>query len=134
MPVADAASIKEYTTLEQAAEKAAKRLPAAEREVRQHVGDDLYDAIAADDTHPQREALIEGESLLGIYYALPVMNLTVERTGRVVRATGFNETREESMSKRELDAYRDDLRRQALEALPVEATTETDDLDFIGAV
>lgn len=128
MSLATKESIEEHTGAAlPAAEKAMSRARAAEREMREHLGDTLYDAIEADGAHEDREDATEAESLLTLYYALPILNVKPEQDGDIIRSTGFDQSRRDKMSRRELQAYRADLYDQAMNALPARATSARDD-------
>ena len=128
MPLATAQSLEEnLPILPRAASYAMKRVAAAEREMRDHLGDKLYGELEGDTTHKHHAAAEEAESLLVLYYALPVMNLSVQEDGEVIRSTGFDQSREELMSHDELEAYRTEIYQQAMTALPSVAAGERDE-------
>ena len=123
MALATVSSIAQATGLDAAylAGSDARALQ-AEREARQVLGDTRYDEIVASGSGADYDALVEAESLLALYHALPLMNLMLTERGGIIRATGAEESREELIGKRELDSYRAELKRQALTILQRLAT------------
>lgn len=115
MALADEVDIHEYAGFPPSvASKFKPRLPSAERKLRSEITSRGYDAVAADQDHPARDAVVEAEVLLTVYYGLPFANLKLDEGGHAVRAEGWDQSRRETMSHSELGAYRDDLWEQAM--------------------
>lgn len=126
MALATKSSIAQATGLEEAyLDGVEARAAQAERHVRGVLGDARYDEIASLGSGADYDALVEAESLLALYYALPLKNLYLTEKGGIVTATGVEESRTELMRAFELDRYRSELRRQA-EAILARLQTEPD--------
>ena len=114
MPLADLNSIIENNSLEYAvAEKVFKKITQAENMLRKWIGDTKYDEILVDTTHTYYDELKLAESLLCFAIALPRLNMYIREKGGLVKATGFNETRNQIMGKRELNAYQREIYHEA---------------------
>jgi hypothetical protein len=110
MPVAAQSDIETYTTLDgNRSSQAAEFLTPAEDQVREWVGDDLYDNRSADD----EDRIKAAEALLAADMALPTLNLLVQDGFGIIREKGFEQQREQLMGRRELNAYGNDLRALA---------------------
>lgn len=98
-------------------------LPQAERSIRCLIGSDKYDELVAVTDSSSAILIAEKErakhalALYAWYHATPFLNLTPADCGGFVRATGFDSSRVEIMSKRELDSYRKEAKAQAVELL-----------------
>ena len=87
----------------------------AEKQMRRLITDAVYDdysARPADD--PDRVRAVQCESFLTCFYAFPFLNLRPTTKGGFVKATGFDQNRNELMSKYELDRYRHEYYKRAL--------------------
>lgn len=118
MPIATIVDIIEHTGLEpDVAQKAERKLPLASQRVRKLVGDLYYEALEAaaegGEQYERRQRVVQAECLLAYADALPELNLRLTEKGGLVRSTGYGESRQSLMSKRELDDYRLDLTAQA---------------------
>lgn len=91
------------------------------------IGQSTYTTLSAlPDADADRERADRAESALALYYAMPFLNLRWTEIGGLVRAVGFDQGRTELMSKRELDAYRGELYKEAMTLLSEWITEETD--------
>lgn len=101
----------------------APKIAVAEQSVRCLIGDTKYDELLSlDETASaallaEQERVKHAEALYAWYHASPFLNLTPADCGGFVKATGFDSTRVEIMSKRELDSYRKEAKAQATELL-----------------
>lgn len=82
------------------------------------IGQTKYDELEAlPDADPDRERAEHAEGSLSLYYAMPNLNLRFTSKGGLVKAAGFDQSRTELMSKRELDSYRGELWSEAFRLL-----------------
>lgn len=97
------------------AAKLEKDISKASKKLRALIGDTAYDDLSSRPAEdPDRERAAQAESLLAVYYGLPKLNLRVTKIGGIVKATGIDQTRNEIMSKNEMEKYRADFLGQAL--------------------
>lgn len=96
----------------------------AEREAKKRLGSsEDYDTIvgqdgsADQDEQDEYDALLEAESLLVFYYALPYFNLRMTKKGGLQRRTGLVEDANDLMSQAEMNAYRQRVYRDAIEII-----------------
>lgn len=87
------------------ADKVVGYVDEAEDMLRDWIGDTKYDEIEADTSHTYYTKLQKAESLLAFGNALPVLNMEIREHGGLVKSTGFAESMNSLMGKRELDAY-----------------------------
>lgn len=113
-------------------DKLTVHLKKAELRLRELIGDAKYDELNAN-SGSQRDQAAQAESYLTAYYALPFLNLRVTKKGGFVMATGFEQSRNELMSKRELDGYRAGFFRQAMLLIKDFALFNNDDGDELDA-
>ena len=94
------ASIEQVSGLgAEACERVLSYASRAERAVRQVVTDEVYDEITARDTGDvDRQDLVTAEATLAYAYALTLLNLRVTDKGGLVRAIGWDQTRQELMT------------------------------------
>ena len=106
MPLATLNSVKEDNSLTlEVAEKAFKKITVAENLLRKWIGDTKYNEILADTTHDYYDELKLAESLLCFAIALPRLNMYIREKGGLVKSTGYKETMNTLMGRRELIAY-----------------------------
>lgn len=128
MSLANLQNIIDYNILEHdVAVKAEKYLNHAEQTMRGWIGDEKYEDMVASgsaDAYKTFESnreyadtefsnTVEAESLLAFAYALPRLNMRITPKGGLVKATGFSESRNSLMGKRELDSYVREIMSQA---------------------
>ena len=114
MPLADLNSVIENNSLEyEVGVKAFRKVSSAEALIRKWIGDTKYNEILADTSHTYYSDLKIAESLLCFALALPTLNMYIREKGGLTKSTGFNETRNQIMGKRELDAYQRGIYHEA---------------------
>ena len=113
MPLATSASIQLYTGLDApAAQRAAVHALSAEVALCAELGDAAYAAACGDaELSPLAE---RAESLLAVAEALPLLNLRVTEKGGLVDAVGWDASRAEMLSQREITRLTDSLRERAM--------------------
>ena len=78
------------------------------------LGESRYDEVVAlATTDADYQTLIRALGKFAFYYAMPSLNLRLSTKGGFLRSTGLVENQRDLMSKRELEAYRDDIFREA---------------------
>lgn len=109
MPLATADTIQEHTAFEEAvALRLAKSAAVASAQVRRRLGAAYGWAATGDGAAPHLAALTQAETLVCVGIGLPKLNLNAAGDPNglgFVRSTGFDESRQETMSHRELLAY-----------------------------
>lgn len=109
------------------ASKVEKYLNRAEQQMRRWIGDEKYEDMLAVETaaayktaESNREYadteyanVVEAESLVAFALALPRLNMRLQEKGGLVKSTGFAESMNSLMGKRELDSYVRDINAQA---------------------
>lgn len=79
--------------------------PAAKRDVTGLISNDTYDEYEAKATTDEDRVIISNaEAYFVLSYLLPSINISSSGDG-IKRATGYNESRQENLSKAELDSY-----------------------------
>ncbi|APF20395.1 hypothetical protein Calab_1456 [Caldithrix abyssi DSM 13497] len=114
-------------------DKLTVHLKKAEVRLRELIGDAKYDELESASSGDQRDKAAQAESYLTAYYALPFLNLRVTEKGGFVMATGFEQSRNELMGKRELDGYRAGFFRQAMLLIKDFTLFENDEGDELDA-
>lgn len=106
MPLTNQSKVESHNNLTyEVASKVFEFADEAEEMVRKWIGDSKYDEIAADTSHSFYSKAQKAESLLAYGLALPLLNMRVSEKGGLVKNTGFSESVNDIMSKRELDSY-----------------------------
>lgn len=98
-------------------DKLAPHLIEAEKRMRELIGNDKYDELEGLGDGEEYNQASLAESYLTGFFAFPTLGLRPTDRGGFVRATGMDQSRNELMSKRELDGYRSQLYKQAMSLL-----------------
>lgn len=107
-------------------DKLAPHLIEAELRMKELIGETEYGVLESAGSGDDFDRAALAESYLTGYFAFAALGLRPTERGGFVRATGVEQSRNELMSKRELDAYRAQLYRQAVALLADIAGDEPD--------
>lgn len=135
MPLTSPQKVIEHTGFPQSlVEKIARHIAMAETWMRKIIGDTTYDDLSTrHKADPDRQRATRAESLLSVYFAMPVLNLRPTDRGGFVKATGIdqgpNQSRNELMGINEMERYRYKIYRQAMELIEDMILQEDDDLE-----
>lgn len=103
-------------------------------EVRRLLGEEVYETLLEEESETDEQKLLEckkAEAILAMAYAVPALNIETSGSG-IVTVKGWDETRSELMSQRELDQMITRLRDTAMLLLSpylLKVDDDTDDED-----